>query len=395
MIIKKFVAKDFQSALKQAKAEMGRDAIILHTGKVKKGGILSFLFAPQVEITVAIDDNLRVDSDRQRKPVPAPAPAPVAASRPPKPAPAEPEAPAIKTEQEKELLQEMQQMKSIISDVKLKMYEVELIKGMSAEVQLFYETLVNNQVDKDIALKIVNSIETRMPKEKVGDNAWIRELCLQTLQEYINDVKPINTQDKQKGKLVFMIGPTGVGKTTTIAKLAANMAFIDRKDVALITLDTYRVSAAQQLRTFAEIIDIPISVVFNPLDLASAVELYKDKDIIFVDTAGRSPYKEEHMQELQEYIDIAKPDETILVLSITTHSTDLVNIYQKFNNIGVDKIIFTKLDETCNYGRILNTIYEIKKPIAYITNGQNVPDDIEIPDSLRLAQMLLSEGDAS
>ncbi|MEN6326330.1 MAG: flagellar biosynthesis protein FlhF [Syntrophomonas sp.] len=395
MIIKKFVAKDFQSALKQAKAEMGRDAIILHTSKIKKGGILSFLFAPQVEITVAVDDNLRVNSDRQRKPVPTPAPAPAAAPQPVKPSPVEPEVAAVKTEQEKELLQEMQKMKSIISDVKLKMYEVEMIKGMSEEVQLFYETLVNNQVDKDIALKIINSVEARMPREKVGDDAWIRELCLQTLQEYIDDVKPINTQENKKGNLVFMIGPTGVGKTTTIAKLAANMAFTDGKDVALITLDTYRVSAAQQLRTFAEIIDIPISVVFNPLDLASAIELYKDKDIIFVDTAGRSPYKEEHMQELQEYIEIAKPDETILVLSITTHSSDLVNIYQKFNNIGVDKIIFTKLDETCNYGRILNTIYEIKKPIAYLTNGQNVPDDIEIPDSLRLAQMLLREGDAS
>lgn len=394
MIIKKFIARDFQSALKQAKEEMGRDAIILHTSKVKKGGIFSFLFAPRVEITVAIDDNLRVNSDRQRKPAQPPPVGEVKKNQQPPELKPEPEAVNIKSEQEKELLHEMQKMKSIISDVKLKMYEVELIKGMSEGVQIFYEILVNNQVDKDIALKIVNSVESRLPKEKTVNDEWARDVCLHTLQEYINDVSPIDIQGNKKGKLVFMIGPTGVGKTTTIAKLAANMAFAEGKEVALITLDTYRVSAAQQLRTFAEIIEIPISVVFNLLDLETAIEQYRAKDIIFVDTAGRSPYKEEHMQELQQYIEVAKPDETILVLSVTTHSTDLINTYQKFNNIGVDKIIFTKLDETLNYGRILNTIYEIKKPIAYLTNGQNVPDDIEIPDSLQLAKMLLREGGA-
>lgn len=191
-----------------------------------------------------------------------------------------------------------------------------------------------------------------------------------------------------------MVGPTGVGKTTTIAKLAANMSFLEGKEVALITLDTYRVSAAQQLRTFADIIGIPISVVFNPQDLGEAIKQYQKKDIIFVDTAGRSPYKDEHMGELQDFIEAANPDETILVLSVTTDSRDLINIYQQFNLIGVDKIIFTKLDESCNYGRILNTIYHIRKPIAYLTTGQNVPDDIEVPDTLELARTLLREGGA-
>ena len=128
--------------------------------------------------------------------------------------------------------------------------------------------------------------------------------------------------------------------------------------------------------------------------MGEVIKQYQEKDIIFVDTVGRSPYKDAHMEELQEFIAAANPDETILVLSITTDSRDLINIYQQFNHIGVDKIIFTKLDESYSYGRILNTIYHSRKPIAYLTTGQSVPDDIEVPDTLELARMLLREGGA-
>jgi len=120
-----------------------------------------------------------------------------------------------------------------------------------------------------------------------------------------------------------------------------------------------------------------------------ALEQYRERDLIFVDTAGRSPYNSEQMEELREFVNIARPDETILVMSVTTDNNDLIKIYQRFQSIGVDKLIFTKLDETYNYGSILNALYEIKKPIAYFTTGQNVPDDIEVPDALRLAQRLL------
>ena len=399
MIIKKFIANDFKGALKQAKKEMGSDAIILHTSKVRRGGIFSFLFSPQVEITVAVDESLQVNSDRLRKPVSSTAVSSTAAAAEPNrpvfsPQDANPGAQAIAPSAPGELLQEIQTMKNLINDVKDKIYEVEQIKGISGEVQAFYETLINNQVEKELALKIINRVESRLPKDSKGDELWVRDLCLHTVQEYINNIKPIELQREQKGALVFMVGPTGVGKTTTIAKLAANMSFLEGKEVALITLDTYRVSAAQQLRTFAEIIGIPISVVFNPQDLGEAIKQYQEKDIIFVDTAGRSPYKDEHMEELQDFIEAANPDEIILVLSVTTDSSDLINIYQQFNLIGVDKIIFTKLDESCNYGRILNTVYHIRKPIAYLTTGQSVPDDIEVPDTLELARALLREGGA-
>jgi len=396
MKIKKYVARDFKTAIQRAKEEMGREAIILHTRQIKKGGILGLLYPPRVEITVVVDDKLQVNTDRYRlESVPGKTAATTEIS-----ASSDTINPTSSTNsretssREDEMLLEIQKMKHLMSDIKSRMYEVEVIKGIPEQVQQFYKTLIINNVDREIAFKVVNSVASRLPKDGISDDVWARDVCLHTLQEVIQQAQPIQVKPGGKGMIVFMVGPTGVGKTTTIAKLAANLTFLDNKSVALITLDTYRVSAAEQLRTFAEIIGIPISVVFNPADMMLAIEQYRERDLIFVDTAGRSPYNSEQMEELREFIDIARPDETILVMSVNTNNNDLINIYQSFQSIGVDKLIFTKLDETCSYGTILNVLHETKKPIAYFTTGQNVPDDIEVPDSLRLAQMLLRRDEA-
>lgn len=384
MKIKKIIAKDYKIAIKKAKEEMGNDAIILQTRQIKSPGILGLFLKPKVEVTVAVDDTLQVNMDRVRQ-------ASLNSITSPK------ELKADKYEQEEidnSLVEELNSLKNMMADIKAQMYEMEVIKGISEEVQKFYRILVENNVNRDIALKIIASVENRLPKNGHNDDLWTRDVMLRTIQQYINEIKPIEIKSDKKGTVIFFVGPTGVGKTTTIAKLAANIAFIDNKDVALITLDTYRISAAEQLRTFAEIIGIPISVVFEPNECKQAILEYSDKDIILVDTAGRSPYNEEHMEELKQFIDVTKPDEVILVLSAITDSTDLINIYKRFNLFSIDKIIFTKLDEAHNYGQILNAIYEINKPIAYLTNGQNVPDDIEVPDSLYLAKMLLRKDEA-
>jgi len=385
MKIKKYVAKDYQTALKQAKEEMGRDAIILQSRQVKRGGLLSFLYAPMVEITVAADNTLQVHTDRLRR-NPLPAVETVVKLDPPV---VDNRANTAAASREDELLNELQNMKGLIEDIKSSMYELELIGGLPEQLQALYEILVNNRVDREIALTIVSNLSSRLSENGLNGYSQARDLCLLALQEYFCEVQPIEVAPDKKGTVVFIVGPTGVGKTTTIAKLAANMVFIEGKDVALVTLDTYRVSAAEQLRTFAEIIGIPISVVFDTTDLGTSIDEFKGKDLIFVDTAGRSPNNQEQIEELRSYIDIAHPDETILVLSVTTESSDLLHIYQQFEKVGIDKVIFTKLDETYHYGTILNTIYEIKKPIAYFTTGQNVPDDIEVPDSNKMAHLLL------
>lgn len=381
MKIKNFIAKDYKTAMKQAKDEMGSDAIILHTRQIKTGGFLGLFAQNKVEVTVAIDDALQVNSDRVRKTSFKTEIAPELIN-------------PIKDNASQGLQEELDSLKSMMNDIKIHMHEIELIKGMSEEVRRIYEKLVINNVDKEIALQIASNVENRMPKNGFNDEKWTKEVLLHTIQQHIQDIRPIEFNNNKKGNVIFFIGPTGVGKTTTIAKIAANITFVDKKEVALITLDTYRISAAEQLRTFAEIIDIPINVVFEPIELQYAISDQSHKDIILIDTAGRSPYNDEHMEELKAFIEVAQPDEIILVLSVITESSDLINIYQRFSILNIDKVIFTKLDETQNYGQILNALYEIKKPIAYLTNGQNVPDDIQTPDALYIAKMLLGKDEA-
>lgn len=380
MKIKRYVASDYKTALRQAKEEMGRNAIILHSRQVKQKGLWGWLKNPQVEITVALDDTLQVHTDQSRRPKDRYSTQPA----------------AVKTElqipqKEQELIEEIRRMSHLMGDMRSRLYEIEHIKGLSEAVQLFFNALVENQVARELAMQIAASVESRLPRDNGVDAHWAREVCLHTIREYVRNIKPIEVSREKKGTLVFMVGPTGVGKTTTIAKLSANMTFLEGKKAALITLDTYRVSATEQLQTFADIMGIPISVVFTGNELKEAIDKYRESDIIFVDTAGRSPYNEEQMQELEKFIDVAQPDETILVMSVTTSSSDLMAIYHQYQALGINKVIFTKIDETCTYGQMLNALWEIKKPIAYITTGQNVPDDIEVPDSMSLARMFLGK----
>ena len=384
MKIKKFIASDYRAAIRQAKSEMGRDAIILHSRQVKRNGIIGWFTPPQVEITVAMDDTLQVYGDRTRQNMAAVSWASVGPADQPPPL-------HIKTAKEIELVEEIKRMNYLMEEMRNQLHEVESIKGLSQPVQVFYETLIGNRVKPEIAMHIAASIQNRLPQDNGMETKWAHEVCLHTLREYVKDISPISLHNRKTGSLVFMIGPTGVGKTTTIAKLAANMTFLDGKKVALITLDTYRIAAADQLRTFADIMGIPLSVVFSDAEIQEAVDQYQDKDMILVDTAGSSPFNQEQMGNLERFVKVAQPNEIILVLSVTTDSDDLLNIYHQFKSIGIDKIIFTKLDEATTYGQILNVTYETRKPIAYVTTGQNVPDDIEIPDPTYLARMFLGE----
>ena len=192
-----------------------------------------------------------------------------------------------------------------------------------------------------------------------------------------------------RSRLVALVGPTGVGKTTTIAKLAAQYRLREKRRVGLITVDTYRIAAVEQLRTYADIIDLPMQVVSTPREMREAVRRMSDLDLILLDTAGRSPKDNVRIQELRAFVSEADADEVHLVLSAMTCARSLQQTAERFSAVGATALILTKLDEASSLGNLLSLLRFSKLPLSYLTNGQNVPDDIETVNAQRLARLIL------
>ena len=241
-------------------------------------------------------------------------------------------------------------------------------------------------------MRSVHNVENSLKKESNIDSilAAVYQKVILKLGE-----PHIITLQEDKPKVAFFIGPTGVGKTTTIAKIASKFKLEEHARVAFITSDTYRIAAVEQLNTYASIISCPVSVVYSADELEHCLEEYKDYDLILVDTAGRSHKAEGQMDELMELIERTrqKSDEfdvdIYLTLSVTTKSKDLVSIVERYQDIKDWSVIFTKLDETCSLGNILNIRMITDAPLSYTTLGQNVPNDIEVIDKQALAKQLL------
>lgn len=190
-------------------------------------------------------------------------------------------------------------------------------------------------------------------------------------------------------RVVHFVGPTGVGKTTTIAKIAARSKLKDNKKVAFVTTDTFRIGAIEQLKIYADILDIPVEVVYSYEDYEKAIQKFSSYDLVLVDTAGRNYKNRKYINQLKESMKFVNEMDIYLVLSLTTKSLDLLEIYKSFKSIPIKSLIFTKLDETNSFGNVINIpiIYDIG--ISYLTIGQNVPDDIVVPTVEMLSNYIL------
>ncbi len=258
-----------------------------------------------------------------------------------------------------------------------------------------YLSLLETEVSADIANGIVETVKRELTPQELEDAGVVRAAILREVAAYIPVAEVSLDRDKPKdGRplTIALIGPTGVGKTTTTAKLAAAYKLRHGKKVGLVTADTYRIAAVDQLRTYANIIGLPLRVALTPNEMASAVQSLSDCDVILIDTAGRSQHDNEKIEDLRKFVFAAEPHEVHLVLSSTSSERLMLRAAERFGPVEPTNVIFTKLDEAVSFGVLVNVIQTVKKKVSFVTTGQEVPDHIEIGRADRLARIVVNGG---
>ncbi|MCE9546211.1 MAG: flagellar biosynthesis protein FlhF [Planctomycetia bacterium] len=251
-----------------------------------------------------------------------------------------------------------------------------------------FTDLIEADFSEDFAQQLLAEVRREMTDSELADPRNSRRCVLALIEARIGTSGPIEVA-AGKRRLVALVGPTGVGKTTTIAKLAANFRLREKRKVGLITVDTYRIAAVDQLRTYADIIDLPMEVISTPREVGPALERLRDQELILMDTAGRSPQDAVRIQELKAVLAAAAVDEVHLVLGSVTSATQLRRTAEQFAEVGTTSVILTKLDEAVALGNLLPLLTHSKLPVSYLTDGQNVPDDIEAASAATLARRIL------
>lgn len=416
MKIKKYRADSIKNALQKVRDELGGDAVILKTKKVPQDGLMGVVGKTEVEVTAAIDYDL--DKNKSVK-VKAPSNKKkkmdklinknkknvskhkfsknydninnFKESNKGKPLSKKKNNIKINNNNYKESNDNFQKIEDEIYSLKKDFENLKSTILLKNKIDLkgiykdIFIELINNDVEEHIAYQILDKVKNRTNASQ-SKNEIYNEIK-NILKDLINISKGISV--KHKGYVVAFIGPTCVGKTTTLSKLAANAVIYQEKNVGIMSVDTYRLGAVEQLKSFTNILNLDLKIAMEKNDISKILDDYSKKDIIFIDTIGRSPGDVRTMERLGSYLKMIKPDEVYLVLSATSKIKDIYETIKKFNVHKIDKLIFTKLDETTTYGFLLSVGINVKRPLAYLTNGQSIPEDIFAANSRYLINKIL------
>jgi len=362
MRIKKFTASNYSIALQKVKQELGEDALILGTRSIKPPSpVAGRRVATRVEITAAVEyaspvvePEVQIPDEFENKPLPENGDA---------------------------------DLKSLIFSL---LSQTDKAQSMGLEPHQFdtFSHLVESGLDEKLASKILKKALEQNSEQTAGSSK--ESLKVMNLMKKVLPCKGEIDLSAYGPKIVAFVGPTGVGKTTTVAKIAAEYALRRDKKVAMISLDTYRLGAIDQLRIYGEIMEVPVEVAAGKEELRHIIASHEDKDLILIDTTGRSHQDKDYSRQLKEVFDAVGGVETHLVLSVTAQEKLFAATYRQFSSMGLDRVLFTKLDEGLNFGSLFNFTVRNRLPISYFTSGQQVPEDLEAARPERVISLIFN-----
>ncbi len=371
MITKTYRAGTMKEALAQVRRDLGGNAVILGTREMRRRRLFGLGAREVIEVTA---------SDG------APEAAVVAVAMPS--ASPSPSVEIPTSALHSQFSEQLSRLHMMVGELTRNGRLDHLLPDLPTELVPTYAQLLETDVPEVLARRLVRHVAERLDPAEIHRPERLREALLDAVESCVPVAPPIAAVPGTR-RVVALVGPTGVGKTTTVAKLAANFKLAHGLRPGLVTVDTYRIAAVEQLRTYAEIIDLPLAVANSPGEMTRAIDELGDVDIVLIDTAGRSPRDEVKIRELADFLAEARPDEVHLVLSAVAGERSLRSAVERFAQVHADRLILTKLDEADGLGGVLAVLGQADRPVSYLTTGQAVPDDIEPADRTRLARLIL------